>query len=274
MASKADIVRRTTEDMFETKSSQWVHIVSEARERVLIRRAIAKQELSQAMTLVQRMKAKEVDDASLLEAQVLLKQGHVGECRDTIKKILASAGDNSELRIRALILLSDVFNLSGSPANAVEYLVQAIHLSKENRLDLLHHISILHLANCHLLMGFPGKALSLTMSSLPFLLSHGGTEDCAKAWLLAAKCKVGASKDFAPSMRRAEMLEGAEMVIKAKDKFNCIGDQTRVQDCLYLLARLYHSLQLTQERNMIASQYKKLEDLHPVKSRITLECLL
>ena len=85
-------------------------------------------------------------------------------------------------------------------------------------------------------MGFPGKALSLTMSSLPFLLSHGGTEDCAKAWLLAAKCKIGASKgknlfitvflniivsglDFPASIRRAEMLEGAYMVVKAKDKF-------------------------------------------------------
>lgn len=236
MSAKADVVRRTTEDMFETKSSQWVHIVSEARERILVRRAIARQELSQALTIVQRMKSKEINDASLLEAQVLLKQGHIGECRDVIKKIMASVTDNCELRIRALLLLSDVFNLSGSPSSAVQYLVQAIHLSKENRLDLLYHISILHLANCHLLMGFPGKALSLTMSSLPFLLSHGGTEDCAKAWLLAAKCKIGASKgknlfitvflniivsglDFPASIRRAEMLEGADMVVKAKDKF-------------------------------------------------------
>ena len=49
---------------------------------------------------------------------------------------------------------------------------------------------------------------------------------------------------------------------------------SRVKDCLYLLARLYHALQLTQERNMAASQYKKMEDLYPVKSRITVECLL
>ena len=41
---------------------------------------------------------------------------------------------------------------------------------------------------------------------------------------------------------------------------------SRVKVCLYLLARLYHSLQLTQERNMVASQYKKLEDIYPDKS--------
>ena len=56
--------------------------------------------------------------------------------------------------------------------------------------------------------------------------------------------------------------------------FSCVGDMSRVKDCLYLLARLYHSLQLTQERNMAASQYKKLEDIYPVKSAITIECLL
>ena len=46
-----------------------------------------------------------------------------------------------------------------------------------------------------------------------------------------------------------------------------------VKDCLYLLARLYHTLQLTQERNMVASHYK-LEDIYHVKSAITVECLL
>ena len=49
---------------------------------------------------------------------------------------------------------------------------------------------------------------------------------------------------------------------------------SRVKDCLYLLARLYHSLQLTQERNMVASQYKKLEEIYLVNSAILVQCLL
>ena len=47
-----------------------------------------------------------------------------------------------------------------------------------------------------------------------------------------------------------------------------------MQDCLYLLARLYHSLGLSEERNMAAGQYKKMEDTYPVNTRITLQCLL
>ena len=101
---------------------------------------------------------------------------------------------NSELRLRALVLISDVFNLSGSPAQAVQYLIEAIHMAREVRMDLLYHLAILHLANCQLLLGFPTKALSLTMSSLTFILSHGGEEDCAKAWLLAAKCVISECK--------------------------------------------------------------------------------
>ena len=64
------------------------------------------------------------------------------------------------------------------------------------------------------------------------------------------------------------------MVARAKEGFSTAGDMARVKDCLYLLARLYHSLQLTQERNMAAGQYKKLEDLYPVKTRITMDCLV
>ena len=77
-----------------------------------------------------------------------------------------------------------------------------------------------------------------------------------------------------PAERRAQMLEGANMVSRARDLFNNAGDMGRVKDCLYLLARLYHALDLTRERNMAAGQYKKLEDIYPVKTRITMDCLV
>lgn len=48
------------------------------------------------------------------------------------------------------------------------------------------------------------------------------------------------------------------MVARAKEGFSTAGDMARVKDCLYLLARLYYSLQLTQERNVAAGQYKKV----------------
>ena len=54
------------------------------------------------------------------------------------------------------------------------------------------------------------------------------------------------------------------MVARAKEGFSTAGDMARVKDCLYLLARLYYSLQLTQERNVAAGQYKKVVGLRLV----------
>ena len=272
LAAKADAVMKTAETMFAGTS--WSHVISEARDRVSVRRALARQDWAQAAATVDRLRSGGAADAGLLGAQLLLRQGRVAECRDKLQSVLAAAATSSEVRVRALVQLSDVFAMSGSAAVAVQQLVQAIHLAREQRLDLALHTAQLHLANCHLLLGHPAKALQLALASLPFILSHGGAEDCAKAWLLAAKCKIGDSKDQDEKERRVRMLEGTELVVKARERFSSVGDHAREQDCLYLLARLYHALQLTQERNMAASQYKKMEDLYPVKSRITVECLL
>ena len=272
LAAKADAVLKTADTMFAGTS--WSHVISEARDRVSVRRALARQDWAQAAATVDRLRSGGAADAGLLAAQLLLRQGRVAECRDKLQSVLAAAAASSEVRVRALVQLSDVFAMSGSAAVAVQQLVQAIHLAREQRLDLALHTAQLHLANCHLLLGHPAKALQLALASLPYILSHGGAEDCAKAWLLAAKCKIGDSKDQDEKERRVRMLEGTELVVKARERFSSVGDHAREQDCLYLLARLYHALQLTQERNMAASQYKKMEDLYPVKSRITVECLL
>ena len=77
--------------------------------------------------------------------------------------------------------------------------------------------------------------------------------------------RIAASQGASNDERRAELLHGATMVAKAKEGFSSAGDvvgdvkpfyeiihgilnhfQVRVKDCLYLLARLYHHLNLHQ----------------------------
>ena len=102
---------------------------------------------------------------------------------------------------------------------AVQLLLSAVQLARDNRLHLLHNISLVHLANCHFLLGFPEKALKLVLSSLPSLLAHGGVEDCAKAWLLAGKAKIASSRNLEQAERRTSLLEGSIMLVRAKDNF-------------------------------------------------------
>ena len=254
-------------------SSQWSGLVGGARARVQLWRAIARQDWPAARHSVSSLAATRVPDAPLLAAELSFRQGEVVECRRELGGLLAGTGCSPELRVRGLVLQADTHTSAGSPAQAVHCLITALDTAAQHGLEGLQQLACLALANCQLLMGCAGKALSLVRSCLPGLLAHASLADCARARLLAAKCQIAASSQAGQACRRAELLEGARLVVVAKEGFNEAGDLARVKDCLYLLARLYHSLQLTAERNMVAGQYKKLEDLYPVKSKITMECL-
>jgi len=271
---QADKVLDMADKMFPSDRSQLSKISSSARSRVSMWRALARLDWVQATAAVDSLEAAAVPDAKLLRAELFFKEGRLVEARELVQQMLVKETENVELTVRALLLLGDIHCSGGDPAGAVQHLVRAAELATSRRLDQLLHLAGLQLANCQLLLGCPARALSLSTSCLAPLLAHASLTDCAKAWLLAAKCKIAASEGTSQAERRAQVLEGANMVTRAKEGFGTAGDMARVKDCLYLLARLYHSLQLTQERNMAAGQYKKLEDLYPVKTRITMDCLV
>jgi len=273
-AGQADKVLDMADTMFPADRSQFSKIISSARSRVMLWRAMARLDWTHATSAVDSLEAAEVPDAKLLRAELFFKEGRLVEARELVQELSVPESENVELTVRALLLLADIQCSGGDPAGAVQQLVRAAELATSRRLDQLLHLAGLQLASCQLLLGCHSRSLSLTLSCLAPLLAHGSLTDCARAWLLAAKCKIAASQGSGQAERRAEMLEGANMVARAKEGFSTAGNMARVKDCLYLLARLYHSLQLTQERNMAAGQYKKLDDLYPVKTRITMDCLV
>jgi len=272
--AQADKVLDLVDTMFNESRSQYSKIASSAKGRVMLWRALAKEDWTKATFAVNKLEADQVPDSALLKAELSFKMGNLVEAREMLKEINASKTKNIEINVRSLLLLADIHCCGDDPAGAVQHLIRAVELAISHRMDHLLHLAGLQIANCHLLLGSDSKALSLVSVCISPLLAHGSVSDCARAWLLMAKCKVAASHGKTLPERRAELLESASMVTKAKEGFDTCGDMSRVKDCLYLLARLYHSLQLTQERNMVAGQYKKLEDLYPVKTRITLDCLV
>ena len=193
--------------------------MTEGRDRLAVRRSLARQDWLGARTVLERLSCLNIPDLALLQAQLLLRQDRLAECRAKVSTLLSQSNLPAELRVRGLLLLSDAHNVTGRPALAVQELLTAVQLAGDSKLALLYHIAVLHLANCHFLLGFPEKALKLTVSSLPSLLAHGGVEDCAKAWLLAGKAKIAASKNLKQSERKTWMLEGSTMLQKAKDCF-------------------------------------------------------
>ena len=160
---------------------------------MLLRRAQVSQCWSDVERSLVKLGSSKRRDHKLLTAEVLMKQGKLVESRDCLQTLLSDSTTPADVRVGALILLSNIFIISGTPAAAVQYLVEAIHLAEETHQDMLYHLSSIHLANCHLNLGFPDKGLSLTLSHLPGIVSHAGVSDAAMAWLLVAKCKIAAS---------------------------------------------------------------------------------
>ena len=281
----ADLVLAQADRLFPPARSEYSKIIAAGRQRLLLWRATAQLDWTRALAAVELLEAVDAPDAALLRAELCFKQGRAVEAREGVQAVLRAA-PAAEVLVRALLLLADIHCWSGDPAGAVEQLVRGAEAARAARLQLLHSQARLQLAHCQLLLGCH-QAAAAARRCLPPLLAHGSLVDASRAWLLAARARVAASHGAPPPERRAELLQGAAMVSRAKEGLSCAGDVVRVKDCLYLLARLYHHLALhqvptspfhhftiSQERNMAAQQYKKLEDLYPVKTRVLLDCIL
>jgi len=278
LRSEADAVLKLCEDLYPSPTSQFSQIWKMSKHKILFSRHLVSGDWGAAESCLSFLtsRAQELD---LYNAELFFKQGNFQKSRHFLNKCIKSYENTNrrdgwermsskEALVRAYILLSDIQVMCNDPGGSVEYLLIAKELSLEHRLEGLHCLVCLHLANNQLSLGCAARALNLVRHCLTFLLAHGSNRDRSRGLLLCAKCRVAASADLPEVERRAELLEGAGQLDKAREGFMKLQDWDRVKDCLYLQARIYHSLALTQERNMSAQQYKKFDELYPTISPV------
>jgi len=277
LRSEADAVLKLCEDLYPSPISQFSQVWKVSKQKILFSRHLVTGNWGAAESCLSFL-ASHVQDLDLFNAELFFKQGNFQKSRHFLNKCIKSydnvnAQDGSERLskeslVRAYILLSDIQVICNDPGGSVEYLLVAKELSLKHRLEGLHCLVCLHLANNQLSLGCAARALNLVRHCLTFLLAHGSNRDRSRGLLLCAKCRVAASAELPEVERRAELLEGAGQLDKAREGFLQLQDWDRVKDCLYLQARIYHSLALTQERNMSAQQYKKFDELYPTISPV------
>jgi len=273
-SNACDKLLSKAESLFPVTRSQHCRVWQMTKARILFQRAIYGADWTNAETAVESLSSLEAPDAGLALAELYFHQGHVAEARSELEPILSSQAASSDVRTRALLLLADIHCLSGDVAGAIPHLTSATTLATHFRHDHLHCLAVLQLAHCQLLLGCPARAYQLTLRCLAPILAHGSLLDCSRARLLAAKCRIAASTELDAAERRAELLEGGKMLTEARDGFEKAGAWSRVKDCLYILARLYHGLQLDQERNLAAQEYKKLDEIYPTRTAVHLAVLI
>ncbi|XP_006865466.1 PREDICTED: anaphase-promoting complex subunit 5 isoform X2 [Chrysochloris asiatica] len=199
------------------------------------------------------------------KAVVLQAQNQMSQAHKLLQKLLAHCQKmkNTEMVIRVLLSVAELYWRSSSPTIALPVLLQALALSKEYRLQSLASETVLNLAFAQLILGIPEQALSLLHMAIEPILADGAVLDKGRAMFLVAKCQVASAASYDPP-KKAEALEAAiENLSEAKSYFTKVDCKEQIRDVVYFQARLYHTLGRTQERNRCAMHFRQLHQELP-----------
>ena len=129
--------------------------------------------------------------------------------------------------------------------------------------------------NFQLQLGMATRALRTIRSCLPIVFSNGSLFECSRARVLLAKCLVAASsKEDNIHQGRLGTFKAVDHLKKALEGFVKLRAHHRAKDVLYLMARLYHILELFPERNQASAELKRMEEQYPTNSACQLAIML
>ncbi|CAH2295854.1 anaphase-promoting complex subunit 5 [Pelobates cultripes] len=199
------------------------------------------------------------------KATVLKSQNQTVEAHKILQVLLTHCQKvrNTEMVIRVLLCLAELYWRSSCHSVALPVLLQALALSREYQLQYMASESMLNLAFSQLMLGIPEQALNILHMAIEPILAHGAVLDKGRAMLLVAKCQVASSVSYIPQ-KKTEALESAILNLnEAKTYFAMVDCKEQIRDILYLQARLFNSLGNVQERNKCAMLFRQLHQELP-----------
>ncbi|XP_066466020.1 anaphase-promoting complex subunit 5 isoform X1 [Tiliqua scincoides] len=201
------------------------------------------------------------------KALVLIAQNQMTEAHKLLQKLLIHCQKikNTEMVIRVLLSIAELYRGSQCHTIALPVLLQALARSREYRLQHLASETVLNLAFSQLILGIPEQALSILNMAIEPILAHGAVLDKGAAMFLVAKCQIASAASYSPQ-KKAEALESAILNLnEAKTYFAKVDCKEQLRDVFYLQARLFHSLGKTQERNQCAMHFRQLDQELPAR---------
>ncbi|XP_063313054.1 anaphase-promoting complex subunit 5 [Pelobates fuscus] len=199
------------------------------------------------------------------KATVLKSQNQTVEAHKILQVLLTHCQKvkNTEMVIRVLLCLAELYWRSSCHSVALPVLLQALALSREYQLQYMASETMLNLAFSQLMLGIPAQALNILHMAIEPILAHGAVLDKGRAMLLVAKCQVASAVSYIPQ-KKTEALESAILNLnEAKNYFAMVDCKEQIRDILYLQARLFNSLGNIQERNKCAMLFRQLHQELP-----------
>ena len=115
----------------------------------------------------------------------------------------------------------------------------------------------------------PFQALRNVRESIIKILAHGGLYDQARAYITYAKCLSANAAIQTDENRKCMMLEAIKQLYKAKKLLIKLEANDRLKSTLYMLSDFYHEIDMPEERNKCAFEFKQLDQQFPTEKNHT-----
>ncbi|XP_076645488.1 anaphase promoting complex subunit 5 ida isoform X1 [Halictus rubicundus] len=261
--SLVDIVLAHAKERFPNEPCNKIWMLSE--QLYIFTQLIRHEKWSESATIASNISSLDPLESKFRLAEVCLGKGDYPKGVECINSIEKCEQITPQDKIRAMLLLSQIMYVSGSPengmarVNSIVPLNTALELAVQNHLSYYQALVKMHLSNTQLIMGMPTLALNLVEEVITQILAHAGYYDQGRAFVLYAKCLV-ATAPVRGNARKEVILRAIKALSKAKDCFTKVEAYGRLRTTLCLASLLYHEIDLKTERNQCAFEFRQLDE--------------
>ena len=181
------------------------------------------------------------------------------------------------LTAKLLLFAAKIHRAAGDATSALPHVLRCLSLCRDLNLRTMLCEAALALASLHLSMGSPKQALECIEKHMPHILENAAATVKADSYLIIAKCLLGNNEAFtSEGGEKGEKMEieseaqlnstfpqsSSNLVVK--NLLECLKHATPVnyrnalREAHYLLARIYHEMGDTENRNASAAHFATL----------------
>ncbi|KAK9882007.1 hypothetical protein WA026_018860 [Henosepilachna vigintioctopunctata] len=243
-------------------------------------RALYHEDWNEAEAAAQRLTIVDKWESYLRLAELYLYKQDYVEANKYVDMVFERYEDEDKSKfkgyqyIRAKLLLAEIqfaSNIPHSiPSGIMDLLSNCLIETNKYQLDYYTAMIYMHMANVQLHLGMTGQALMVLDKCMIQIMSHGGCYDRARCLLLYVKCLIADSTRLKSQEKNEVMKKGTVMLNEVKELFSNVEAYSRMKDVLYLQAKLYNNLNMRQDRNRCALEFRLLEEEYATKNTQTL----
>ena len=201
---------------------------------------------------------------------LLSRQGKWTESKDMLRDMIKIAEENDFRTQHASLLLQlSVIQLDTNPLDftpAMSPLFECLTMTEKFEMDGLHATALSVLAQVHLRMRNPNRAIALLKASLPSLLQREHVWYTGEAFLTLAQCRLQLAKTLDDKNKKegtdgtknpkliALLRSAAQDLQKSQRYFQQCQEATKLREVFYLQARVFDSIPGKQTERETASK--------------------